>query len=51
MVQKTFEPTDEQRKQVEAMKGYGVPEPDIHDRAGLVRLALNSGLIMLDASG
>jgi len=29
MPNKTFEPTDEQRKQVEAMKGYGIPEPDI----------------------
>jgi hypothetical protein len=29
MVNKTFEPTPDQRKQVEAMKGFGIPEPDI----------------------
>lgn len=29
MPNKTFEPTDEQRKQVEAMKGFGIPEDDI----------------------
>ena len=29
MPNKTFEPTEEHRKQVEAMKGYGIPEEQI----------------------
>ena len=36
----TFHPTDDQRKQVEAMAGYGVPQPDIALVIGVSEMTL-----------